>query len=57
MTKGLVFWVLMLIWLVFGVAWSWRGAAFGDWGWRGHGLLVFALFVLLGWAAFGPPIH
>lgn len=53
---GLVFWILMLIWLVFGFAWHW-GAVPGTYGPWGHSLLLFVLLLLLGWAAFGPPIH
>ncbi len=52
MTFGLVFWILMLIWVVFGV---WR-----DWPNHmalGGSLLQFILFLLLGWRVFGPPIH
>jgi hypothetical protein len=55
MTLGLAFWILMLIWAVFG-AWSWRTApaAFPV---VGGTLLLFVLLCLLGWHAFGPPIH
>ena len=52
MTFGLVFWILMLIWLIFGI---WR-----DWPNHfavGGNLLQFILFLLLGWKVFGPPIH
>jgi hypothetical protein len=55
MSMGLCFWILMLLWLVFGLwpapgaPWSWRGAA--------PTLLLFVLLLLLGWKTFGPPIH
>lgn len=55
MTLGLAFWIIMLVWLVFGallhfgmVASTWGGAST---------LLLFVLFGLLGWAQFGPPLH
>lgn len=53
MSFALCYWVLMLIWLVFGL-WST--------GWTnikasGGNLLLFILLVLIGWKVFGPPIH
>lgn len=51
MSLGLIFWILMLIWLVF----SWPGVNFGPpWG---SSLLLFILLLLLGWAEFGAPIR
>lgn len=52
MTLGLAYWILMLIWLAFGIYQNRASlpAAGGD------GLL-FILLVLLGWKVFGPPIH
>lgn len=56
MSIGLIFWILMLIWLIFGFVW-WRGVVAGPyWGW-GNALLPFILFLLLGWKVFGAPIH
>ncbi len=55
MSLGLVFWILMLLWLLFGFA-VYRGIA-GTYGWAGNSLLLFILLLLLGWHAFGPPIH
>jgi hypothetical protein len=55
MTLGLAFWIIMLIWLVFGgllhfgmVAAAWAGVST---------LLLFVLFVLLGWQVFGAPLR
>lgn len=58
MSTTLIFWVMMLLWLVFGLLW---------WGWPtgphatywpiGNGLFLFILFLLLGWRVFGAPIH
>lgn len=55
MTLGLCFWILMLIWLVFGLA-SWNNAV-GPYGSVGNTLLLFVLLLLLGWKAFGAPLH
>ncbi len=52
MSLGLAFWILMLIWLVFGVWWNWPNHAA-----VGGNLLIFVLLGLLGWHAFGAPIH
>lgn len=52
MTLGLAFWIVMLVWLIFGV-WSSVTAR----AWPFPDAIHFILFFLLGWAAFGPPIH
>lgn len=52
MTVGLLFWILMLIWLVFGAWRNWPNHAL-----LGYDLLTFILFLLLGWHAFGPPVR
>jgi hypothetical protein len=56
MSRGLIFWILMLIWFVFGfvVHFGLVGPAYG---FLGGALLLFILFALLGWQVFGPPIH
>jgi len=56
MTLGLCFWILMLIWLVFGIAWHF-GYVAGTYAAGGNSLLLFILFLLLGWQTFGPPLH
>ena len=59
MTFGLAYWILMLLWLVLGLWWSWPAAAGGYHGWfpLGNTLLIFLLFLLIGWKVFGPPLH
>jgi hypothetical protein len=57
MTLQVLFWVLMIIWLVFGL---WREYTPGQpYPFvRGAGnLLVFVLLAILGWAQFGAPVH
>lgn len=53
MTRGLLFWVLMLLWLIFGFAFVWAPYTYAS---VGGGLLQFLLFALVGWQAFGPPV-
>lgn len=59
MSIGLIFWILMLLWLVFGLWQAWPGGVPQGAGWYplGSTVLLFLLFLLLGWAAFGPPVH
>ena len=56
MTLGLAFWILMLIWLVFGVYVGWNAGAPNHYLIGGN-LLLFILLLLLGWQTFGAPIH
>lgn len=61
MSRGLIFWVLMLIWFVFGLLVNFGGpnvlggythvSAVAD------QVLGFVLFLLLGWQVYGPPVH
>ena len=56
MTFGLAFWILMLIWLVFGIL-THFGMVAGTYVVTGNAVLLFILFGLLGWKVFGPPLH
>lgn len=51
MSLGLAYWVLMLIWLCWGVYQN------GPQVWFTGSLLQFLLFLLAGWQIFGPPLH
>ena len=53
MTLGLAFYILMLLWLAFGIWRDWPGNAYVV----GGNLMLFLLFLLLGWKVFGAPIH
>lgn len=55
MSRGLAFWVLMLVWLIFGLAWHF--ALFGGIAVFGLAIVPFLLFGLLGWQVFGAPIN
>ncbi len=57
MTLGLAFWILMFLWLILGFYWSWPQASSGIYGPMGNTLILFVLFLLLGWSQFGPPLH
>lgn len=53
MSIGLLFWIIMVVWLLFG-AYTNR-ATLG--AWAGSGLMLWVLLALLGWRVFGPAIH
>ena len=55
MTLGLAFWVIMLVWFVFGLLVHF-GMVGGTYAPAGT-LLLFVLFLLLGWQVFGAPLH
>jgi len=55
MSFALVFWIVMLLWLVFGF-WT-RNNANPKLTVGGNALIVFVLLLLVGWKVFGPPIH
>ncbi len=58
MSFGLAYYILLLLWLVFGLAWNWPGSsAVGPYGPIGNSVLLFLLFLLLGLHDFGAPIH
>jgi hypothetical protein len=56
MTLGLAFYVIMLIWFVFGLLVHFAVVA-GTYGFAANSILLFVLFLILGWQVFGPPIR
>lgn len=56
MSKGLLFWLLMILWLLFGF-WGFYSAWTGQYVLAGGSLLLFVLLGLLGWKVFGPPVQ
>lgn len=58
MSFGLLFWILMLISLLFGLRSSWPGERPIARGWLvGNSLVLFILLLLIGWKVFGAPVH
>jgi hypothetical protein len=56
MTLGLAFWIIMLVWFVFGLL-AHFGVVAGAYAIGASTLLLFVLFLILGWQVFGPPLH
>ena len=59
MKIGLLFWILMLVWLLFGV-WSYWPAGGGTvvaFGPVGGSFLLLVLMSLVGWKVFGAPLQ
>jgi hypothetical protein len=58
MPLGLIFWVIMLLWLLLGLGlqfgWFGPNQQVGVWG---NTLMLFLLFALLGWRVFGAAIQ
>lgn len=58
MTIAFLFWLLMILWLVFGLWSNWpTDATRGYFRPLGGSLLLFILLFLLGWRAFGFPLR
>jgi hypothetical protein len=59
MKIGLLFWILMLVWLLFGAwtYWPTGSATVVAYGPVGGNLLLLLLVGLLGWKVFGPPLQ
>ena len=55
MSMGLAFWIIMLVWFVFGAVGAYNTQ--GNWQGFGGTVALFILLALLGWAQFGAPIH
>lgn len=62
MNKGTLFWVLMILWLIFGIigafsAWPAAGAGLVVYVPLASSLLLWVLLGLLGWQVFGPAVR
>ena len=58
MSKGTAFWILMLLWLIFGLINYWPGTAVGLIAFAplGGALVLWILLALLGWQVFGSAV-
>ena len=53
MTIGFLYWLLMILWFLFGLYWNRSELRGGNVGVAGGNLLLFVLLFLLGWRTFG----
>ena len=56
MSTALLFWVLMILWLIFGIVQFWPATGTRPWPLGGH-VLIWILLALLGWRVFGAALH
>lgn len=56
MSIALLFWILMILWFLFGIWSSWPLSASNGKTVAGN-LLLFVVIALLGWQVFGPALH
>lgn len=61
MPRGIIFWVIMLVWLLFGAVVNFGSpgvlGGYQHAGGIAYTLLEFVLFALLGWQVYGPAIR
>lgn len=57
MSIAFLFWLLMILWFLFGLYWNRADLGSGNYGIMGGNLLLFILLFLLGWKVFGFPIQ
>lgn len=53
MTIGFLFWLIMILWLLFGIYWNGNDFRAGNYGVFGGNLMLFILLFLLDWKVFG----
>jgi len=56
MTRGTIFWLLMILWLLFGIWAFWPSGGGGNFRPLGFNALLFVLLALLGWQTYGPAV-
>lgn len=54
MPMGVLFWVIMIIWLLFGFYWNRSDFSRGNYSIVGGNMMLFILLAILGWRVFGP---
>ena len=55
MSFGLLYWILMLLWFIFGFWSNWTETP--NYRFIGGHILTFILFLLVGWKVFGAPVN
>ena len=53
MPTAYIFWMLMILWVVFGIGYPWAVPTPNPYVMRGSNLLLFVLLALLGYQVFG----
>jgi hypothetical protein len=55
MTRGLIFWIILLLWFL--VIIGGISGFLSGYGPMANTVLLFILFLLLGWQVYGPPVR
>lgn len=56
MTRGMIFWVIMIILFILGIGAYWGHSGSGMYWGMGMTVVEFVLLALLGWQVFGPAV-
>lgn len=57
MSIALLFWIIMILWLLFGLWSNWPAAPGSKFTLLGGHIVLWVLLALLGWKVFGAAIH
>lgn len=57
MPIGVLFWLIMIVWLLFGFYLNRSDFSRGNYNIVGGNLLLFVLLAIIGWRVFGPILH
>ncbi len=57
MPIGILYWMILIIWFLFGLYWNGDDIRAGKWGMMGGNLVLFILLALIGWRLFGPVLQ
>jgi hypothetical protein len=57
MSFSLLFWILMVLWVLFGFWSCWPLGAANNKSSAGNNAILLVLLFLLGWKVFGPALH
>lgn len=53
MPIGILYWMLMILWFIFGLYWNRADLSGGNYGVMGGNLMLFILLFIIGWKMFG----
>jgi hypothetical protein len=57
MPIGILFWLILILWFLFGLYWNWPREGGAPVGFLGSQIMFLILFGLIGWKLFGPVLQ